>query len=182
LNDLALLLRALAFSAEKHRNQRRKDVELSPYINHPIDVANVLANVGGVSEVTTLVAALLHDTLEDTRTTREELDAEFGPAVRRLVEEVTDDKSLPKAERKLRQIEHAPTLSNAGKQIKLGDKISNVRGVTDNPPAEWSTERRREYLDWTERVVSGCRGVNAQLERCYDEELTRGRAVLPRPE
>jgi guanosine-3',5'-bis(diphosphate) 3'-pyrophosphohydrolase len=178
MNDLALLLRALDFSAKRHRDQRRKDVVASPYINHPIEVANVIATEGAVTDITTLVAALLHDTLEDTLTRPEEIEAAFGAAVRAAVEEVTDDKSLPKAERKRLQVEHSPHLSDAAKLIKLGDKISNVRDVTGNPPADWSIERRQAYLDWTEHVVAGCRGVNPALERCYDDEVRRGREKL----
>jgi guanosine-3',5'-bis(diphosphate) 3'-pyrophosphohydrolase len=178
MSDAALLLKALAFSAEKHRHQRRKDVEESPYINHPIEVANILANIGGITDPTVLVAAVLHDTIEDTETTTEELEASFGSEVRWLVEAVTDDKSLPKAERKRLQVEHASGAPHEAKLIKLADKISNVRDVTVSPPSKWSTERRREYLDWTERVVAGCRGANGPLERHYDEILRQGRRAL----
>jgi len=172
------ILKALHFAARKHRDQRRKDVEASPYINHPIEVAEILAREGGVTDSITLQAAILHDTIEDTNTTREELDELFGEEVRRVVEEVTDDKSLPKAERKRLQIEHSRHLSSRAKQIKIGDKISNVLGVTSAPPADWSIERRREYLDWTEKVVAGCRGCNPGLESLYDEALKNGRRVL----
>ncbi len=176
--DTTLLLRALHFSAEKHRTQRRKDAEASPYINHPIAVARTLAETGGISDVTTLIAAVLHDTIEDTETTPEELETLFGAEVRALVEEVTDDKNLPKHERKSRQIEHAPGASTRAKQIKIADKICNVRDVTHNPPSKWSHERKMEYLDWTSEVVRGCRGCNAALERLYDEVLAEARAIL----
>lgn len=174
----ARLLSALQFSASKHRDQRRKDREASPYINHPIEVAHVLASVGGVTDVTVLVAAVLHDTIEDTRTTTEELEQRFGAEVRALVLELTDDKRLSKAERKRLQIERAPHKSEGARLIKLGDKICNVRDVTHSPPADWSPERRREYLDWTEQVVAGCRGVNQALESCFDEALRDGRALI----
>ena len=173
-----MLLQALHFSAEKHRGQRRKGRGASPYINHPIEVATLLATVGGISDVATLMVAVLHDTLEDTQTTPLELEERFGPEVRRVVEEVTDDKRLPKHVRKQLQIEHAPHVSERAKLVKLADKICNVRDVTHDPPADWSLERRREYLDWTEKVVQGCRGSNAALERCYDEMLRQGRAAL----
>ncbi len=176
--DTSQLLRALRFSADKHRHQRRKDAGASPYINHPIEVASVLADVGGVTDVTTLMGAILHDTIEDTQTTPEELEAEFGPEVRQLVAELTDDKKLRRAERKRLQIVHAPGLSLRAKLVKLGDKICNVRDVTHSPPAEWSLERRQEYLDWTEEVVAGCRGTNEALERHYDRLLAEGRVEL----
>lgn len=144
MKDTAVLLNAVAFSAGKHRTQRRKGVDASPYINHPVEVANLLANVGEIADLFVLVAAVLHDTIEDTETKPEEIERLFGPTVRGLVEEVTDDKALPKTERKRLQIEHAPHLSAPAKLIKLADKISNVRDVTRNPPVAWSRERRQE--------------------------------------
>jgi (p)ppGpp synthase/HD superfamily hydrolase len=178
LNVVASILKAVHFAANKHRDQRRKDIKASPYINHPIEVAELLARVGGITDPVVLQGAVLHDTIEDTQTTSEELEAAFGSEVRRVVEEVTDDKSLEKAERKRLQIEHAPHLSEHAKQIKIADKISNVLGVTQSPPADWSLERRKEYLDWTERVVAGCRGCNKSLEDFYDKVLNEGRRVL----
>ena len=179
MSDTALLLEALHFSATKHRHQRRKDRSASPYINHPIEVAHVLSSVGGVSDVTTLVAALLHDTIEDTDTSADELERIFGREVRVLVEEMTDDKKLPKEERKRLQVERARGKSHRAKLIKLGDKICNVRDITHAPPDGWSVARRREYLDWTEEVVAGCRGASAALERHYDALLAEGRKALP---
>lgn len=177
-SDLALLLHALSFAAYKHRDQRRRNREASPYINHPIDVASIIANIGGVSDLVTLIGAILHDTIEDTETTSAELEQEFGLEVRQLVEEVTDDKGLPKSERKRLQIEHAPTISTRAKLIKLGDKICNIRYISQSPPADWSVARRREYLDWTERVVAGCRGTNEKLEQFYDDYLENVRKQL----
>jgi (p)ppGpp synthase/HD superfamily hydrolase len=178
MSDTARLLIALHFSADKHRNQRRKDRGASPYINHPIEVATMLATVGGVTDVSTLMAAILHDTIEDTDTTAEELEQKFGREVRLLVEEMTDDKTLRKAERKRLQIEHARSRSHRAKLIKLGDKICNVRDVTHAPPEGWSVDRRREYLDWTEQVVQGLRGASAGLEAYYDQVLAEGRLEL----
>lgn len=173
----ALLLGALAFSAGKHRDQRRKGAAASPYINHPIAVAEVLARTG-VSDHEILAAAVLHDTIEDTETTAEELEARFGPRIRRLVDEVTDDKSLPREARKSLQIEHAPDLSEGAKQIKIADKICNVGDVIHAAPEGWPLERRVGYLDWTEEVVNGCRGVNPRLDELYDRILSEGRRLL----
>ncbi|QKD84485.1 bifunctional (p)ppGpp synthetase/guanosine-3',5'-bis(diphosphate) 3'-pyrophosphohydrolase [Thermoleptolyngbya sichuanensis A183] len=177
-NPAAALLSAIHFAANKHRDQRRKDVDTSPYINHPIEVAEILARVGGVSDVITLQAAILHDTLEDTETTPAELDAAFGVEVRQVVEEVTDDRQLPKPERKQRQIERAPYLSERAKQVKIADKISNVRSVTETPPTHWTLERRLEYLDWTEKIINGLRGDNPMLEAYYNQILSTGRAKI----
>ncbi len=177
-NHIAAILKAIHFAADKHRNQRRKDVEASPYINHPIELAELLARVGGVTDLITLQAAILHDTVEDTKTSFAELDDHFGIEIRKVVAEVTDDKKLPKEERKRLQIEHAPHISTPAKQVKLADKISNVLGVTNYPPADWSLERREEYLDWTEKVVKGCRGSNPALENHYDNVLQTGRQQL----
>ena len=172
------LLTAIHFAADKHRDQRRKDAEASPYINHPIEVAELIARVGGIRDLVVLQAAILHDTIEDTQTTPEELEANFGPRVRKVVEEVTDDTRLPKGDRKRLQIEHAPHLSLEAQLVKLADKIANVKSVTDAPPAKWPLSRRKEYLDWTEQVVAGVRGCNPALERFYDEVLANGRQVL----
>lgn len=167
-SDLALVLRASAFAAHKHRNQRRKDVDASPYINHPLTLANVLANEGGVADSATLCAALLHDTVEDTDTTADELLREFGTEICGVVLEVTDDRTLPKAERKRLQIEHAAVISDRAKLVKLADKISNLRDVATSPPAGWPLERRREYFDWAKAVVDRLRGVHPGLEAVFD--------------
>ena len=167
-SELALLLKALAFAAHKHRDQRRKDAEASPYINHPIALADVLVNEGGVSDVEVLCAALLHDTVEDTATTPEELAGAFGSRVARIVAEVTDDQALAKAERKRLQVERAGGLSPEAKLVKLADKICNLRDVAERPPASWDLARRREYFDWAKRVVDGLRGVHPRLEAAFD--------------
>jgi (p)ppGpp synthase/HD superfamily hydrolase len=125
-----------------------------------------------------LLAAVLHDTVEDTETTPAELEARFGAEVRSVVEEVTDDKTLPKETRKRLQIEHAPHLSRRAKLVKLADKICNVLDVTHHPPKDWTLDRRREYLNWSEAVVEGCQGVNAAMEQHFKAVLTEGRARL----
>lgn len=168
------ILKAVAFAAEKHRNQRRKDAEASPYINHPIAVANVLVNEGGIDDVTAICGALLHDTVEDTDTTWEELEAEFGSALVALVREVTDDKALPKAERKRLQVEHAAHASSRARLVKLADKICNLRDIAATPPADWSEERKREYFLWAKQVVDAIRGTNESLERAFDAAFLRG--------
>ena len=164
-----LLVDAVAFAAYKHRRQRRKDAEASPYINHPIALARVLSVEGGVSDTTLLAAAVLHDTLEDTETTFEELKERFGAAVAAVVLEVTDDKSLPKKERKRLQIQHAARISRRAKLVKLADKICNVRDVAASPPRTWPLRRRRQYFDWAKAVVGRMRGTHRRLERLFDE-------------
>jgi guanosine-3',5'-bis(diphosphate) 3'-pyrophosphohydrolase len=171
--DLPLVLEALAFAADKHRDQRRKDAAASPYINHPIALANVLVREGEVADPAVLAAALLHDTVEDTQTTPAELKAAFGPAVAAIVEEVTDDKSLPKAERKRLQIEHAATMSREAKLVKLADKICNLRDMADHPPAKWDLVRRREYFEWAKAVIDRLRGVHPKLEALFDAAYAR---------
>ena len=146
-------VRALAFAARKHCHQRRKDADASPYINHPIALASILAVEAGINDRDTLCAALLHDTIEDTDTSVEELVELFGGPVALLVREVTDDKRLPKAERKLRQVEHAAQLSPKARLVKLADKIANLKDVADSPPVDWTLERRQEYFDWAKQVV-----------------------------
>ena len=172
------LLKAISFAAEKHRHQRRKDSEASPYINHPIAVATVLAAEGEVSDEVTLIAAALHDTVEDTETTFAELEERFGSEVAGLVRELTDDKSIDKLERKRLQIEHAAQSSSRAKQLKIADKICNIRDITVRPPADWSTERRSEYVAWAEKVVAGCRHANAKLDEAFDQAIAEAREVL----
>ncbi|MGC2520093.1 MAG: HD domain-containing protein [Burkholderiales bacterium] len=167
-DPVALILKALAFAAHKHRDQRRKDAQASPYINHPIALANVLRNEGGVEDAAVICAALLHDTVEDTETAPAEIEREFGERIRDIVLEVTDDKRLPRTERKRLQIEHAPHLSKAAKLVKLADKICNLRDVADNPPSGWDLERRQQYFDWARAVVEGLRGAHPLLERAFD--------------
>lgn len=178
MNDTAKLLQAARFAAVKHVKQKRKGNDEAPYINHPLEVANLLANVGKVEDYDVLIAAILHDTIEDTETTREEIAEKFGEKVAKMVLELTDDKSLPKAERKQKQIEHAPHLSQGAKQIKLGDKISNIRDVVENPPDGWSDKRRREYVEWGEKVIDGLRGANAELEKHFDELIEQAKQKI----
>ena len=176
--ELALLLKARAFAAHKHREQRRKDADASPYINHPIALADVLVNEGGVTDVEVLCAALLHDTVEDTATTHEELVDAFGSRIARIVAEVTDDQRLPKAERKRLQVEHAPHLSHEAKLVKLADKVCNLRDVAERPPAGWDLQRRREYFAWAKQVIDGLRGAPGnevrRLEAAFDAAYALG--------
>jgi guanosine-3',5'-bis(diphosphate) 3'-pyrophosphohydrolase len=176
MNDL---LAALMFAAERHRDQRRKDSVESPYINHLIAVTKLLAEVG-IEDGVVLIAAALHDIVEDTATSREEIEAIFGAAVAGVVAEVTDDKTLPKERRKRAQVEHALQLSAAAKLVKIADKICNVRDVAGNPPRNWSVTRRRDYVDWAAEVVEGCRGVHAPLESVWDATLAQAREVVTR--
>ena len=170
-STFSMVLQALTFAARKHSSQRRKGSDHAPYINHPISVLDLLWRVGGVRQADVLAAGVLHDTLEDTDTSPQELEAAFGRAVLELVQEVSDDKSLFSAERKRLQIEHAGKLSTGAKLIKLADKISNVRDLHTNPPLFWSRQRRLEYMDWAARVVDRLRGTNPALEAEFDRVL-----------
>jgi GTP diphosphokinase / guanosine-3',5'-bis(diphosphate) 3'-diphosphatase len=168
-----LLVDAVAFAAYKHRRQRRKDLEASPYINHPIALARVLSVEAGLSDAALLAAAVLHDTLEDTETTFEELKERFGAGVASVVLEVTDDKTLPKKERKRLQVQHAARISRRAKLVKLADKICNVRDVAASPPQTWPLRRRRQYFEWAKAVVDRMRGTHRKLEGLFDEAYRR---------
>jgi guanosine-3',5'-bis(diphosphate) 3'-pyrophosphohydrolase len=172
--DLILILNAATFAADKHRNQRRKDAAASPYINHPLTLADILAREGGVTDAKVIAAALLHDTVEDTETTFDELESRFGKRVAAIVAEVTDDKSLPKEERKRLQIVKAGSKSTEAKLVKLADKIANLRDIVSSPPADWSDARKAEYFDWAKAVVDGMRGTNVSLEAAFDETYKNG--------
>ena len=178
LEPTQALLKAMHFAADLHKTTTRKGAAQEPYVNHVIEVAELLARIGGVTDPITLQAAILHDIVEDTPVTFADLERGFGRDVRQIVEEVTDDKQLPKSERKQIQVDKAPGLSAAAKMIKIADKTSNVQAIMLSPPADWSRERRLEYVDWSERVVAGCRGVNPRLEQYYDKVVSECRAAL----
>ena len=165
-NALHLLLDAAQFAADRHRDQRRKGADATPYINHPLDVAALLAK-HGIDDIDILTAAILHDTVEDTETSIAELEGRFGRRVAAIVGEVTDDKSLEKAERKRLQVEHAPHKSREAKLVKIADKTSNLHDIVAAPP-DWPVERKRDYFDWGKDVVDGMRGVHAELEAAFD--------------
>lgn len=177
-SEAAHLLAAALFSAERHRDQRRKGVRETPYINHPLEVSERIVRVGRVYDIDVLVAAILHDTIEDTETTAEEIERHFGAPVAALVLEVTDDRSLTWMERKRLEIEHAAIISPRAKLIKLSDKISNVADTETNPPSAWSRQRRRDYLDFAEQIALGCRGVNDALDAEFVHVLASARAHI----
>lgn len=173
------LLEAMAFAARKHTSQRRKNAAADPYINHPIEVAAHLSSVGGVTDEDILIAALLHDTVEDTDTTQEEIAGLFGDKVASLVMECTDDKSLPKLERKRLQIVNAPHKTSGAKLIKISDKTCNLRTLVEDPPADWSAQRQRAYFLWAEQVVAGLLGKNEALDAAVLSVLREGLEKLP---
>ena len=177
-NSTHRLLRALAFAAEKHRFQKRKDSAGTPYINHPISVALTLTDIGGEDNPDLLIAAILHDTIEDTETTADEIELAFGNKVKDIVLEVTDDKTLPKEERKKLQVTMASKKSDAARKLKLADKICNVTDIIHHPPGDWSTDRKLNYLWWAEQVQEGLTGVNAALEKYLTEVIAQGRRIF----
>jgi guanosine-3',5'-bis(diphosphate) 3'-pyrophosphohydrolase len=176
--DLVRVARAVHFAARKHRDQRRKGASAEPYFNHLADVGQMVAEATGGRDPIAVLGALLHDTIEDTGTTADELEAEFGAEVSRLVVEVTDDKRLPKAERKRLQVLNASHKSDRAKMVKIADKISNLRSITDSPPIDWNPARKREYFEWARCVVEGCRGVSPWLEERFDDAYRMGIAKL----
>ena len=176
--DLQRLAAALDFAARCHRGQRRKNEEQDPYINHPISLLHVLAAEAHITDVDVLCAALLHDVIEDCARTPEEraervaeIEQRFGAHVLRIVEEVTDDKTISKAERKRAQVDHAKRLSHAAKLVKLADKTVNLRDVAHSPPVGWPLRRRREYFDWANEVVQAIGPAHGKLRSLFDEAL-----------
>lgn len=185
---LARVVDAIAFAADAHRNQRRKDEALTPYINHPVALVRVLAVEAGVEDSDVLCAAGLHDYLEDccggegqpsVDLGRAILEQRFGATVLAYVEAVTDDKSLPKAERKRRQVEHAAHIPHGARLVKLADKTCNLRDIAATPPAEWNEQRCREYFDWARSVVDRLRGTHPGLEALFDAACARRPAEDP---
>jgi (p)ppGpp synthase/HD superfamily hydrolase len=178
MQEILLLTRAFAFAADKHAGQRRKGENAEPYVNHLAEVAHLLAVAVEGRDANLIAAGLLHDTLEDTEATWDELVATFNEDIATLVREVTDDKSLPKQERKRLQVEHAPDKTDRAKMLKLADKTSNLRGIIASPPAGWSVERRLEYVRWGRDVAAGLRGVHPWLEAQFDAAATSAERVL----
>ncbi|CAO1422823.1 unnamed protein product [Diamesa tonsa] len=167
-DSIKLYTKCMNFAAIKHEHQRRMNPEKTPYINHPIGVANILSEEGDVYDLEVLMAALLHDTVEDTETTMDEIEEHFGKEIRKIVEEVTDDKTLPKMERKQLQIDHARTSSPKAKLVKLADKLYNLRDLQKSTPVGWTKERSDEYFVWAKKVVDNLRGTNKKLEEALD--------------
>ena len=179
-NSLSLLLKAIRFASLKHNNQRRKDTDASPYINHPIAVAETLWEIGAVRDMVTIISGILHDTIEDTDTTPEELGKEFNSEISLVVREVTDDKGLSKGDRKRLQVGNAHHKSLQAKHIKLADKICNIQDIATSPPSDWSTGRKREYIKWSKDVINEIRGTNEDLERYFDKLCTETELLLKR--
>uniref|UniRef100_A0A0N5AHV0 Ferrochelatase n=1 Tax=Syphacia muris TaxID=451379 RepID=A0A0N5AHV0_9BILA len=168
-NPISFILKACDFAAKKHRFQKRKDLQQTPYINHPIGVANILANEGDVTDPSTIVAALLHDTVEDTDTTLEEIQQVFGKKIRDIVDECTDDKSLSRDARKQAQIDNAASHCFEAKLVHLADKLYNLRDLERNPPVNWDYLRKKEYTKWSKEVVSRLKGTNDKIEVELDQ-------------
>ena len=165
-------------AARWYSRQRRKGAAGEPYINHLLEVAALVAEATGGKDADLIIAALLHDAVEDQAVSPAAIAGEFGDDVASLVAEVTDDKTLPKAERKRLQVEHAPDKSARAKVLKLADKISNVTAIGKDPPLDWSIERQREYVQWARDVVSGLRGASPKLERAFDRAAAEAERLI----
>lgn len=174
MKPVSLIAKAFNFAAQKHSSQRRKGAAAEPYINHLAEVASLIAENTDGDDVTAVVVGILHDTIEDTKTTYDELVTEFGTTIADIVMETTDDKSLPKAERKLLQIEHAGHASDTAKTVKMADKISNLRAILTSPPPDWADKRKLEYFVWAKAVVDQCRSANTGLATTFDKVYAQG--------
>ncbi|GMT31122.1 hypothetical protein PFISCL1PPCAC_22419 [Pristionchus fissidentatus] len=172
-SGISLIVKAADFAARRHRSQKRKDHRGTPYINHPAGVAYILTSEGRVTDPVTLAAAYLHDTVEDTKTTIEEIEHEFGPEVRKIVEECTDDKKLHRDVRKALQIERAPGNCAQTKLVKLADKLYNLRDLERATPVGWDKRRVKEYFKWSKEVIAGLKGTNEELEIALDDVINR---------
>ena len=177
MNEIVALARALDFAARRHAEQRRKGLKAEPYINHLAEVALLLAEASDGGDAALVMAGLLHDTIEDTATTREELVAAFGDDVASLVGEVTDDRSLDQKTRKRLQVENAPHKSQRARMIKIADKIANLRSVAESPPLGWGSGKKQEYIAWSRQVVEACGSTNALLQRLFNEAVARALAL-----
>ena len=173
MKEWIAVLRAADMAARWHVDQRRKGVAQEPYVNHLLEVASLVTEATGGTDSDVVIASLLHDAVEDAGISPDTIAKEFGQRVADIVVEVTDDKSLPKAERKRRQVENAAKKSHNAKLIKLADKTSNLRAIATSPAADWSVVRRLEYVAWAKAVVAGLRGTSPWLEGQFDEAAER---------
>jgi len=169
------ILNVVALAAERHKNQTRKGISAVPYINHPVAVAKLLSDFGEIDK-DLLCAAILHDVIEDTTKNKQEVKElsdiileQFGEDVLLYVLEVSDNKSLPVDERKRLQVEHTPNISDCAKKLKIADKICNILDIKNDPPKDWSKERKLAYLDWAKQVVQGAKGLNKKLDNYFDQ-------------
>jgi len=174
--DLLGLTRAYDYACRKHAGQRRKGASAEPYVNHLAEVAGMVAQATEGRDVNLVIAALLHDVVEDQGVKREEVAALFGEDVAALVMEVTDDKRLPKDERKRLQIEHAAHISAQARILKIADKTSNLRAIQRSPPP-WPHSRKQRYFAWAKAVVDNARGVNAWIDAQFDVEYEKAVAA-----
>jgi guanosine-3',5'-bis(diphosphate) 3'-pyrophosphohydrolase len=175
MSEVEAIVAAVRYAAVKHVNQKRKGAAGEPYVNHVIEVAHLVSTVTADSNV--VIAALLHDVIEDTSVTAAQLCVDFGPDVTALVVEMTDDKSLPKQERKRLQIEHAPRMSPRAQIIKLADKISNLQSILVSPPANWDYERKKQYFEWGKQVVDALSAPNLLLKAKFESTYQRFREI-----
>jgi (p)ppGpp synthase/HD superfamily hydrolase len=181
MKEWIAVLKAADVAARWHVHQKRKGAAQEPYINHLLEVASLVADATDGKDPNLVIAALLHDAIEDQEVPREMIAEVFGEDVAALVEEVTDDKSLEKQERKRLQVEHASQKSDRAKIIKLADKTSNLRTISASPSPEWSVKRRLDYVAWAREVVSGLRGVNDRLEAEFDRAaVSAEQSVTPK--
>ena len=176
--DLVKILDAAVFAAEKHQGDVRKNKQRSPYITHPLLVAEAILRIGEIQNVTILTAAILHDTIEDTETTTDDIRERFGEEVLSIILEVTDDKSLSKMVRKRLQVAHATELSYEARVVKLADKLINCRDILNDPPEYWTLKRRQDYIQWGADVLYRIRGTNPQLEAAFDRVIARAEKEL----
>jgi GTP diphosphokinase / guanosine-3',5'-bis(diphosphate) 3'-diphosphatase len=172
------ILNAAQAAARWHAKQRRKGSARAPYINHLLEVAKLVDQATGSKDPDLIVAALLHDAIEDQGVSRAAIAEQFGEDVAALVDEVSDDKSLPPEVRKRLQVEQAAKKSRRAKILKLADKISNVTDIGNDPPPDWSVERQRQYVQWGRDVVAGLRGTSPELERLFEEAAAEAERLI----
>lgn len=166
-SEMAKIVRAAYFAGEKHKDQRRSDKEETPYINHPLELASILVDEGYVDDVNVICAALLHDTIEDTETTFEELESIFGPVVTNIVREVSNDMTLSSTERRIRETENIPGLSHPAKLVKLADKIANIRDISTMPPVGWTLAKKEAYFDFSLSIAERAKDASPLLYEVF---------------
>uniref|UniRef100_A0A8R1XYA5 Guanosine-3',5'-bis(diphosphate) 3'-pyrophosphohydrolase MESH1 n=1 Tax=Onchocerca volvulus TaxID=6282 RepID=A0A8R1XYA5_ONCVO len=173
INDISLIIKAVDLAARRHRKQRRKDATQTPYVNHPIGVAYILTNEGQITDTATVIAAILHDTVEDTKTTDEEIRRMFGDEIADIVKECTVVKSIKREIRMKSQLEKASKLSRKAKLVQLADKLYNIRDIERCTPCGWTKQHVAEYISFAKDLLSNIRGTHDYLETALDDIINK---------
>jgi len=170
--DAEAVLGAAIFATEKHKSQVRSNEKKTPYIIHPIEVADLVMKIGHVYDKDVLITALLHDVMDDTQTTYEQITSLYGTKVSSYLEEMTSKQGLSLKEQKKQQIMQAFRQNPSVAIIKLSDKLSNLKTLATSPPPSWSRDRIDQYFQWAQTVIENLPESNQLLKKAVKNVIS----------